>query len=40
MFDFRRATVFCLGYRLSQLKITKYDKNLGDILPESPWLRQ
>ena len=29
MFDFTRATVFCLGYRLSKHKMTRYAKNLG-----------
>ena len=29
MFDFRRATVFCLGYRISKHKMTRYAKNLG-----------
>jgi len=27
-FDFRRATVFCLGHRLPKHKITRYAKNL------------
>jgi len=27
--DFRRATVFCLGYRLLKPKMTTYAKNLG-----------
>ena len=30
MLDFRRATVFCLGYRLSKHKITRYAKNFGE----------
>jgi len=29
MFDFRRATVFSVGYRLSKHKMTTYSKNLG-----------
>ena len=29
MFDFRRATAFCLGCRLSKHKVTRYAKNLG-----------
>jgi len=33
IFDFRRATVFCLGYRLSEHKITRYAKNLGALAP-------
>jgi len=27
--DFRRVTVFCLGYRLSKHNMTRYAKNLG-----------
>jgi len=29
MFDFRRITLFCLGYRLSKHKMTICSKNLG-----------
>ena len=29
MFDFRRAGVFCLGYRLSKHKMTRYAKSFG-----------
>jgi len=29
IFDFRLATVFCLGYRLSKHKMTRYSINLG-----------
>jgi len=29
MFDFRRATLFCVRYRLSKHKMTRYSKNLG-----------
>ena len=32
MFDFKRATVFCLGYRLSKPKITRYSKYLGEAM--------
>jgi len=32
MFDFRQATVFCLGYRLSKHKMNRYAKNLGDAM--------
>jgi len=35
-FDFRRVTVFCLGYRPSKHKMTRYAKNLGVM---APWLR-
>jgi len=34
--DFRRATVFCLGYRLTKHKITRYSENLkgdGPLVP-------
>jgi len=34
MFDFRRATVFCLGYCLYQHKMTTYSKIMGD---HAPW---
>ena len=33
LFDFRRVTVFCLGYCLSKHKTTKYAKNLGGCPP-------
>jgi len=36
MFDFSRATVFSLGYRLSKRKMTTYSKNVGVM---TPWLR-
>jgi len=36
MFDFRRATVFCLGYRLSKHKTIRYYKNFGGNC--LPWL--
>jgi len=39
MFDFRLATVFCLGYRLSKHKMTRYFKNLGGMEPWASWLR-
>ena len=40
MFNFRRKTLFCLGYRLSKRKITLFSKNLGGItLLADPWLR-
>ena len=29
MFEFRRTTVFYLGYRLSKHKMNRYAKNLG-----------
>ena len=29
MFDFKRATVFCLRYRLSKPKMSRYSKYLG-----------
>jgi len=29
MIDFRRITLFCLGYRLSNHKITVFSRNLG-----------
>ena len=32
MFDFRRATVFCLRYCLLKHKMTRYSKNV-----EGPW---
>jgi len=32
-FDFRRATVFCLGYRLSKHKMIRYSINLGVVDP-------
>ena len=31
MFVFRRATVFCLEYRLSKHKMTRYSKNFGGL---------
>jgi len=31
-FEFKRATVFCLGHRVSKHKTTRYAKNL-----KSPW---
>jgi len=31
MFDFRRATVFCLRHRFSKHKMTRYAKNLGQM---------
>ena len=36
MFDFRRATVFCLCYRLSKHKMARSSKNLGG--HGHPWL--
>ena len=33
MFDFRRITLFCLGYRLSKHKMTICSKNLGGMAP-------
>jgi len=36
MFDFRLATVFRLGCRLSKHKMTKYFENLGGDGPLSP----
>jgi len=36
MFDFRRKTLFCLGYRLSKHKMTIYSKHLGAIVPLAP----
>jgi len=38
MFDFRRATVFCLGYHLSK-RIFRYAKDWWDHGPVGPWLR-
>ena len=38
MFDFRRATVFCLGYFLSKHTINRYAKHLGECPPGLPWL--
>jgi len=37
MFDFRRITLFCLGYHLSKHKITVHAKNFGRGI--APWLR-
>jgi len=34
-FDFKRATVFCLGHRLSKNKMTRHARNLGG--PWPPW---
>jgi len=34
--DFKRATVFCLGYRLSKHKTTRYVRNLGVHSPLLP----
>jgi len=40
MFDFRRATVFCLGRRFSEHKITIYAKIWETLaLWATPWLR-
>jgi len=37
IFDFRLATVFCLRYRLSKHKMTRYSKHfLGEWPPGSP----
>jgi len=36
MFDFRRATIFCLRYCLLKHKITGYSKNLAGPWPSSP----
>jgi len=36
MFDFRLATVFCLGHRLSKHKMTRYFKNLVGMVPWDP----
>ena len=39
MFDFRRTTLFCLGYRLSRHKMTICSKDLGGPwLTSLPWL--
>jgi len=41
-FDFKRATVFCLGHRLSEHKTTRYARNWGEawsLQPLPPWLR-
>jgi len=35
--DFRLATVFCMGYRLSKHKMTRYYKNLGRGWPLSSY---
>jgi len=35
MFDFRRTTVFCSGYRLLSQKMTRYAKNMG--AAKTPW---
>jgi len=37
--DFKRATVFCLGHRLSKHKMTRYATSLGGIPPWPSWLR-
>lgn len=40
MFNFRRATVFCLWRRISRHKMTKYAKHFWGVFPPaSPWLR-
>jgi len=40
MFDFRRKTLFCVGYHLSKHKMTINSKNLSDHGPFGPpWLR-
>jgi len=37
MFNFRRTTLFCLGYRFTKHKMTIYAKNLwGAMTPWSP----
>ena len=36
MFDFMRATIFCLGYRLSKHKMTRNAKNFGRLGPLGP----
>ena len=36
MFDFRRATVFCMEYRFSKHKMTRYSKNFGGHDPLGP----
>jgi len=36
MFDFRRKTLFCLGYRLSKHKMTIYSKNSEGMAPLGP----
>jgi len=36
MFDFKQATVFSLGYRLSKHKMTRYAKNWVAWLPGPP----
>jgi len=39
-FDFRRATVFCVGHRLTKHKTTRYARNFGGMAPLPPiWLR-
>jgi len=35
-FDFKWATVFCLGHRLSKHKMTRYTRNLGDMATLPP----
>jgi len=39
MFDFRRATLFCLRHHFSKHAIIRYAKNLGGTAPFPPWLR-
>jgi len=40
MFDFRRATVFCLRYSLLKHKMTRYSKIFGKAMARfPPWLR-
>jgi len=39
-FDFKRATVYCLGYRLSKHKMTRCAINLREAWPQWPsWMR-
>jgi len=36
-FDFKRTTVFCLGHRLSNHKMTRYARNFGEgMVPLNP----
>jgi len=36
MLDFRRPTAFCLGYRLSNHKMTRYAENVWGAWPPGP----
>ena len=37
-FDFQRATVFCMGHRLSKHKTTRYARNFWDMAPVKQWI--